>query len=377
MKVALCSWAPFLAGAEVAAERLGLGLQMAGCDVLMIVGTDGAAHERFRDAGLRCELVPMYTTDKWKPWLSERMNFQLKRIFRRERPNIVYANDLPTGQMVGLAARRRGLPRVYHHRWVFEGPAIDWLNKYGAERHIFVSQYLMDELRRESRRLAARPCTVVHDGLPLPPPTSEEDRRASRQTLGLPQEKAIVLLAGQVIERKGISDALRAWPRATEQFKGAAELHVVGDDLEQGGAYRLQMERLAEEIGGEVRFHGFRRDVPGWLTACDFVLVPSHVEPLGNATLEAMAHSRPVIASSVGGIPEMVVSEATGILHPPRDIAALAEAMKRLIATPQLRRVLGEAGRNRCEEMFSLDQHVDAMINEFRVAMGSSVATTA
>ena len=82
------------------------------------------------------------------------------------------------------------------------------------------------------------------------------------------------------------------------------------------------MQGLAAVLGCPARFVGFRKDVPDWLTAADLAVVPSHVEPLGNATLEAMACGLPVVGSEVGGIPEMVVHEETGLLVPPRDAGA-------------------------------------------------------
>jgi len=98
--------------------------------------------------------------------------------------------------------------------------------------------------------------------------------------------------------------------------------------------------------------------VPDWLTAADVALVPSHVEPLGNATLEAMATRLPVIGGDVGGIPEMVVHDETGLLVPPRSPDRLAVALDRLLADADLRTRLGTAGRRRCEDVFGIRAHV-------------------
>src|SRR5207302_431401 len=108
------------------------------------------------------------------------------------------------------------------------------------------------------------------------------------------------------------------------------------------------------------RFMGFQSDLRPWLTAPDVAVVPSHVEPLGNATLEAMAYGLPVLACAVGGIPEMVEHQVTGVLVPPRAPDRLADALTALIADAPRRRALGNAGRARCEAFFSLDAHVSA-----------------
>ena len=106
------------------------------------------------------------------------------------------------------------------------------------------------------------------------------------------------------------------------------------------------------------RFLGFRPDAPALIPLFDVVAVPSHVEPLGNATLEAMAAGRPVVGARVGGIPEMVVDGETGLLVAPRAPADLAEALRRLISDPALRARLGAAGAHRARSAFSLEAHV-------------------
>jgi glycosyltransferase involved in cell wall biosynthesis len=366
LKIVLASWAPFYAGAEVAALRLAQGLAEAGHQVTCIVGTEGELLQRLRQAGLECHYVPTRFTDKWRYWLYFAARRKLTSLLARLRPNVVHSNDLPTHQMVGDAARRLGLPRVCHHRWIFEGPAIDWLNKFGAERHLFVSQFLMDALCAASQRLAASPRAVVYDGLPLPPLPGDADRQAARVQLGLPPDKRLVLFAGQIIERKGVAEVLRAWHELAARWGPQAHLVLVGDDLENEGAYRRQMEQLARSLGLQVFFAGFQRNVPLWLTAADVVLVPSHAEPLGNATLEAMAHGRPVVGTRVGGIPEMVVDGQTGLLVPPRSPGALAAAIDRLLEDEPLRRRLGAAARTRCEALFSLKSHVASVVEQYR-----------
>jgi glycosyltransferase involved in cell wall biosynthesis len=245
-------------------------------------------------------------------------------ILRREQPDVVHSNDLPSHQMTSDAARRLGIPRVCHHRWVFEGPAINWLNKFGAEKHLFVSEALLNCLSGASPELATSSNSVVYDGLPLPAVPTEADRVQARTRLGLAHDKKVVLFAGQIIERKGVADLLNAWTLLEKNWSSSTELIFAGDDLENDGAYRREMEALAGRLSNPAHFVGFQRDVREWIVASDICVVPSHVEPLGNATLEAMANCRPVIGTNVGGIPEMVVDGVTGLLVPPHSPVALA-----------------------------------------------------
>lgn len=372
-KVCLASMAPFVGGAEVAAERLALGLLEAGHDVFLLLGQEGAVQERLERAGLRCVCSPMYLTDKWHPLRYWRARRKLRQVLRRERPDILHNNDLPTHQIMSDAARGLALPRVCHHRFPFPGPAIDWMCKFGAERHLFVSKALMDEMCGNSARLKANTeRVVVHDGLPLPPEPTDEAKREMRRRLGLPQDRVIVNFAGQIIERKGVADLVRAWAMLDEPTRAKAELVVVGDDLAGEGAYRREMERLAGDCGVPARWVGFQKSVGDWLLASDVATVPSHVEPLGNATLEAMSYGLPVIGGDVGGIPEMIVAGQTGLLVPPRAPDKLAAALALLINDPAERERQGAAGRRRCEECFSLQAHTRAACREYEHALTRS-----
>jgi glycosyltransferase involved in cell wall biosynthesis len=372
LRVVLASWAPFVGGAEVAAERLAIGLRDDGHDVLVLLGRSGPVQERIKKAGLRCLIAQMRFTGKWDYplyWLARR---KLIRVLLQEQPDLVHSNDLPTHAMIADAARRAGIPRVCHHRFPFPRAAIDWMNKFGAERHLFVSKALMEEMTRESARLTAAVREVVYDGLVLPPETTPTERLEVRRRLGLPEDKVVVLFAGQIIERKGVADLIRAWMLMPAGARDAAELVVVGDDVAGGGAYRREMEDLAHQLGCPGRFVGFQKNVTEWLSASDVATVPSHAEPLGNATLEAMAAGLPVVGGDVGGIPEMVVDGRTGILVRPKAPDRLAAALVRLVADPAERRQMGTEGRARCQELFSLATHTRSVLAAYRAVLPGS-----
>jgi glycosyltransferase involved in cell wall biosynthesis len=365
LKVCLATLAPFVGGGEIAAERLGIGLQEAGHQVLVIVGKQGEVMERLRAAGLRCLFEPMCFTDKWHWWRYSSARKQIQQLLVREQPDIVHSNDLPSHQIMSDAARREHLPRVCHHRFPFSASPIDWLNKYGAERHLFVSSALMKEMCAKSLRLAASECAVVYDGLPAPKQPTEATRQEARRKLGLPSQKVIVTFAGQIIEIKGIADLLEAWAFMESNLRERAELLVIGDDLRSNGKYRMAMQQLANRLQCDARFVGFQKDIGAWLLASDIAVVPSHVEPLGNATLEAMSYALPVIGSAVGGIPEMLLHEQTGLLVPSHNPKELAAALTRLIHNKKIRVCYGQQARKRCDEMFSIRAHVQNVVNEY------------
>jgi glycosyltransferase involved in cell wall biosynthesis len=120
----------------------------------------------------------------------------------------------------------------------------------------------------------------------------------------------------------------------------------------------MEAKAKAMQLSEDVIFTGIRQDVPNILGLLDVFVLPSLWEGLPIALLEAMAAGLPVVATAVGGTPEVVVEGETGFLVPPRDPEALAEAILRLLREPDLRRRMGEAGRKRVAEHFSVEQMV-------------------
>jgi glycosyltransferase involved in cell wall biosynthesis len=134
-------------------------------------------------------------------------------------------------------------------------------------------------------------------------------------------------------------------------------MHVV---IVGEGPERARLEAQAAHLGlaEQVHFVGHQQDVRPWLAAFDVCVLSSDWEGMSNAILEAMAAGLPVVATAVGGTPEVVVDGVTGFLVPPRDPQALADAILRLLRDPDLRRRMGEAGRAHVTEHFSVEQMV-------------------
>jgi glycosyltransferase involved in cell wall biosynthesis len=123
-------------------------------------------------------------------------------------------------------------------------------------------------------------------------------------------------------------------------------------------------------IGHRVVFTGRREDVPAVTAALDVAVLPSYREAQGLSVLEAMALSRPVVASNVGGIPEMIEDGVTGLLVPPRDPEALAGAIVRLLRDHQLADILGRAGHDLVHRRFCLEQMIGSIEDLYDEAVG-------
>ena len=156
------------------------------------------------------------------------------------------------------------------------------------------------------------------------------DRMAARRALGLPAEAPIVLYVGHLKRTKGALDLIRAFSIGRDTL-GGAELVMVGD-----GADLAACRDLCAELGVRASLVGAQPHdrIPEWIAACDVLTLPSWNEGTPNVVLEALASGRRVVATNVGGIPDVVDKKELGTLVPPKDPAALADALVESLQTP-------------------------------------------
>jgi glycosyltransferase involved in cell wall biosynthesis len=230
---------------------------------------------------------------------------------------------------------------------------VDRLAARFVDRFIAVSRanarYLIEE-----KGLPAPKVVVVENGCDLRRFAAVPSAAAVRPELGLAGPGPVLVVVGRLEPQKGHHVLLDALPAVRAEFP-SARLVCVGE-----GAERTALEAQAARLGlnGCVRFVGFRPDVPRWLAAADVVVLPSFYEGLPLAAIEALAASRPVVATAVDGTPEVVVDGRTGLTVAPGDSRALAEAIRRLLREPLLARRLAQAGRRWVEERFDEDRQV-------------------
>jgi glycosyltransferase involved in cell wall biosynthesis len=227
-----------------------------------------------------------------------------------------------------------------------------WLNRFThplADRVTCVSQQVADFVAREVG-IPSEETVVIPNGVDLHRFDRLPAKQEVRRTLGLPNDE---LLVGTVTRLNPVK-RLDVLLRAVAALEGVHTV-IVGD-----GPERRQLEAMADQLGLADRVHlvGHQQDVRPWLAALGVFVLSSDWEGMSNALLEAMAAGLPIVATAVGGVPEVVVDDATGLLVPPGDPNALAEAITRLLRDPDLRRTMGQAGRARVVQHFSIDETV-------------------
>jgi glycosyltransferase involved in cell wall biosynthesis len=226
----------------------------------------------------------------------------------------------------------------------------------GVGRYLPVSH---DLARRLNQRLhiPIRKMQVIHNGISAEAfrPANASDLAAAPHTTG---GRPVVLTVARLDQQKGLNYLLEAAAQVPE-----AQFVLAGE-----GPERAALEAQAARLGlqDRVRFLGYRPDIPELLAGCDLFVLPSLYEGLPLSVLEAMAVGKPVIATAIGGTDEAVVPEQTGLLVPAADPAALARAIRQLLADPPLARRLALAGQARVAAQFSVDQMVQQVTQVYR-----------
>ncbi len=223
------------------------------------------------------------------------------------------------------------------------------------DRLIAVSRAIERKLVDEQRTSA--PVSLVYNGVDLERYDNQEACCTLPEEYGMEPGSQIVGVVARLEPEKGHPTLLEAWPAVLRAVPDAYLL-IVGE-----GSRRDALEAQARElrIAHRVVFTGRRDDVPAVTAALDVAVLPSYREAQGMVILEAMALSRPVVASNVGGIPEMIEDGVTGLLVPPHDAEALAGAIVRLLKNHPLADTLGRAGHDMVHDRFCIELMVNAI----------------
>jgi len=291
---------------------------------------------------------------------------RLYRLIRRLRPDLVHLHSrIGADVMGGIAARLAAVPVVHTRR--VDNPEPRWLVavKYRLhDRVIAISNGIAEVLR--AKGLPESKLRVVRSAINVEPFAQPCRREQVVHQLGLTADSILIGVVAQLIPRKGHAVLLRAAPALLAE---RPRLHIAF--FGQGPlAASLKQQIDAAGLGGRVHLMGFRDDLPSIFPCLRLLVHPALMEGLGVSLLQGAAAAVPVVASDVGGIPEAVSDEVTGLLVPPGDADALARAIRRLLADESLSRRFGAAGAERILREFSVDAMVAGNLAVYRELVG-------
>jgi len=362
-------------GAQVHVQNLVERLPAARFDIEVVSLSEGPAVRRLRAAGITARVVE--ESD------DARALEGVVALLTRRPPQVLH-NHMYRAEIVGtraaLALAEAGRPKPYvlgtvhssRVRSIEDRELVRRLTP-SMDRLIAVSRAIVAKLVAEGR--TAAPVELIYNGVDLERYEYTEACCTLPEEYGFAEGSPMAGVIARLEPEKGHPTLLEAWPRVLQRVP-EARLLIVGE-----GSQRATLEAQADALGllgeecsgdacvgtrharpgAKVVFTGLRDDVPAVTAALDVAVLPSYREAQGLAILEAMALRRPVVASAVGGVIEMVEHERTGLLVPPHDPVALGNAIARVLTDHPLADSLARAGHDLVEARFSLTAMVGAV----------------
>jgi glycosyltransferase involved in cell wall biosynthesis len=375
-----------IGGAQETVRTLAGHLPSAGCRVVVCSFGDGPLARDIERLGVPIEFLPprRHGVLALPVFLIEmaRRRRDLLAIIARHGVDVVQTQGLGTLDFLVMTLRRRGLVQVWwtiqnaefmvreehlgRHRWLLgaKRAAHRWLYRAGArivDGIIVVSdataRSFLDTVGHVEDKI-----TVVYNAVDLDRYPAPIDRSEVRAGLGFGAEAHLMTMVGTFKRQKGHRHLVAAAAAMVPRFP---TLHIllVGDG-ELADEVRLQVQ--AAGLSDHVHFLGTRRDVPELLSASDSFVLPSLWEGLPVALTEAMASGLPVVATDVSGTSQVVIDGESGLLVPPGDAEALAEAMNRLLSDPALASRMAVSGRERVSASFAASAQAEHLAALFR-----------
>jgi glycosyltransferase involved in cell wall biosynthesis len=319
--------------------------------------------------------------NRWlgRPW---RWGSAGRRLWLRTRPtaafiagliedqniDLVHLNDaIPLAEPGILAAYRKRRPsivtvRSYHqlddvHRLISHLPAAGILTSRAVQQ----DQHAQGVRFRRER--------IIANAIDLAQFDQPASRLEVRNEFGLKADARIAVVVGRIMRRKGLDVFIQAMAQVVKQQADAHGLIVGDDDSAEGGLMR-ELQALAERLGiaDHIHFTGHRTDAPRLLLTSDLLcFVPTQAEPFGRTIIEGMAAGLPVIGARSGAIPDIIVENETGLLVPPADADAQAEAIIHLLANSDRERAMGAAGKRLAAEKYSIEHQINQLTEFYDV----------
>jgi glycosyltransferase involved in cell wall biosynthesis len=307
--------------------------------------------------------------------ISERFRFdprairQLRRIVARRAPDIVQTHMVKSHFLAKICGIGHKYPWVaYHHGYTttdLKMRGYNQLNRWSlpsATRVITVCGPFAEQLSHagvERTRI-----TVCHNSVAAPPAVSEDSKRALRKRLEIVNGERILLTVGRLSREKGQRDLVDAIAILRKLNPGLNfKLLIVGEGPERD---RLERAVLQNGLKAYVLFTGHVDDISPYYAVADALVLPSHSEGSPNVLLEAMAAGLPVIATAVGGVPEIAINDQTTILVAPSDCESLAQAINQVLTDTALAQKLGRAAAIHVTERFSPAAYVQSLLRVYQ-----------
>lgn len=349
-----------------------------------IVCSESKDTQELMDRGYR--ITPILIERKIAPISNLKSLWKLYRFIRKEKFDAVHVHT-PIAAVVGrLAAKLAGVPVIIYtaHGFYFHDrmskkarTVVLGLEKLlGRMTHMLLTQSSEDAKTAVDEGICPQErVRWIGNGVDVASFEQDKGNRSERWE-GLGEDDRVVGFVGRMVGEKGIGELIDAMDKVTQDVPNA-KLMLVGDTLDDdrdSGFKEVISQKINRNgLASRVLFTGFVNDVPRAMASMDLYVLPSHREGMPRTIIEAMASGKPVVATDIRGCREEVVEGVTGHLVPVNDPAALADAITKVITSPDIGRGMGEAGRQRAIEHFDEGAVVNREMEVYRDLMGARV----
>jgi glycosyltransferase involved in cell wall biosynthesis len=376
-----------LGGGEIALLNLVRAIDHARWRLVVVLGAEGPLADKLRESRIETRVLPLDTriSETRKDSLggskadtlrqaaaSLAYVARLSQLLRNEGADILHTNSLKADVLGALAGRLARVPVLWHVR---DRITDEYLPARAAKVFRLACKYLpqaiavnshstLESLQMPEMNLAR----VVHDGFAEPGEVQVLARGHG----------PLIGLVGRISPWKGQDIFIRAAATVRREFP-EARFQIIGSAMFGEAEYEAKVRALASELemGEALEFTGFRSDVEACIASLDILVHASTMgEPFGQVVMEGMAAGKPVVATRGGGVPEIVGEGKSGLLVPMSDAAAMADAILWLLCHPDQARAMGEAGRKRVQENFTIAQTA-SKVEDLYHAIGAAQAQSA
>lgn len=342
----------------------------------------GSLADSLADRGVRIFCVPL--EGDLSPAGDLRATLVLASLFKVHQVDVVHAHSSKAGLVGRLAAKLAGVPAVVFtvHNSIFYEDRPRWKKGLLAlserilagvtDRIITVSNHLRSEITSRER-ISPEKIVTIYNGIEPEDFMIAPGGNYLHEIAGIPAGQRIVGTVARLAPQKGVGSFIKAAALVAPDVKDTVFL-VVGDGPLRAG---LEREAAARGLEGRIFFIGERRDISRIMPCLDLFVLASATEGMPLTVLEAMAACRPVVATRVGGVPEIITDSVNGLLVEPGDVAGLAAAIRKLAGDREMSAVLGKEGRKRVLRDFTVGSMVRRTEQLYRDLVAREVARDA
>jgi glycosyltransferase involved in cell wall biosynthesis len=359
-------------GTEHAALRIAQAVKGEGFEsTAFCLGGDSPVRELFAAGGFETVAYAGVEPSYRRPGGFLKSSLQLAREFKRRRVELIHCSDLLAAYYAAVAGKIAGLPVLCHVRCSYPNLSrrdrsfLRWVDRF-----VFVSH---DTWRTFGYRVPEHRGTVVYDGIDTGTGGGDSGEQGVRREFEIPPNVKIIGMVSRVAPAKDFRTLARAAARVVGARTDVRFL-IVGDhsQVKNYREHYAQVRRMLSEegVGDYFIFTDHREDVARLIGAMDVFVLSTHTEGLPLVILEAMAQSVPIVATAVGGVPEIVMDGVTGLLHEHEDDAGLAAQIGSLLGDEARRLSLGEAGRQFVLTNFTREQFAASMVGLYSGMLG-------